>query len=118
MVIFPETYRRYRNLIEDDNVVVVKGKLQVDENDIKLLANEFIDIESLNLKTLYLKIPYKRYNDLKKIIIENQGDTPVVIYFADLKKSVKLDEKLWVNTGDESLQKFYDYLGKDNVKLE
>ena len=118
MVIFPETYRKYRNLIEEDNVVLVKGKLQVDENDIKLLTSEFIDIESLNLKVLYLKTEYNRYNMIKKILQENLGDTPVVIYFVDKNKSVKLDEKLWVNINDNLLEKLYSFLRKENVKLK
>ena len=50
--------KKYRNLIEDDNVVLVKGKLQVDEDDLKLLTQEFIDIEKLDLRTLYLKTNY------------------------------------------------------------
>ena len=117
MVIFPETYRKYRNLIEEDNVVLVKGKLQVDENDVKLLTSEFIDIESLNLKVLYLKTEYNRYNNLKSILQEAPGDTPVVIYFADKNKSVKLDQKLWININDNLMEKLYNFLGKENVKL-
>ncbi len=117
MVIFPETYRKYRNLIEEDNVVLVKGKLQVDENDVKLLTSEFIDIESLNLDILYLKTEYNRYNNLKRILQETQGDTPVVIYFADKNKSVKLDQKLWININDNLMEKLYNFLGKENVKL-
>lgn len=117
MVIFPETYRKYRNLIEEDNVVLVKGKLQVDENDVKLLTSEFIDMESLNLKVLYLKTEYNRYNNLKSILQEAPGDTPVVIYFADKNKSVKLDQKLWININDNLMEKLYNFLGKENVKL-
>ena len=117
MVIFPETYRKYRNLVEDDNVVVVKGKLQVDENDVKLLTSEFIDIESMNLKTLYLKTNFSRYNELKGLLQANTGDTPVVIYFEDKNKSVKLDQKLWVNINENELEKLYEFLGKENVKL-
>ncbi|WP_044565533.1 DNA polymerase III subunit alpha [Anaerococcus provencensis] len=117
MVIFPEPYRKYRNLIEEDNVVLVKGKLQVDENDVKLLTSEFIDIESLNLKVLYLKTEYNRYNNLKSILQEAPGDTPVAIYFADKNKSVKLDQKLWININDNLMEKLYNFLGKENVKL-
>ena len=117
MVIFPETYKKYRTLIEDDNVVLVKGKLQVDDEDLKLLASEFVDIESINLSTLYLKTSYNRYNELRGVLESIKGNTPVVIYFEDKNKSVKLDQKLWVNTDEASLNKLKDYLGKENVKL-
>lgn len=117
MIIFPETYRKFRNLVEEDKLILVKGRLQVDENDIKLLASEIFDIEKMQLKILYIKINFDNYNDLKEIINENLGNTPVVIYFADMKKTVKLDEKLWVDTSDEKLEKFIKFLGKENVKL-
>jgi DNA polymerase III, alpha subunit len=117
LVIFPEIYKKYRNLIEDDNVVLVKGKLQVDDEDIKLLAQEFIDIENLNLKTLYIKTSYNRYNELRRVLAKNTGDTPVVIYFEDKNKSVKLDEKLRFNINDESINILENFLGKGNVKF-
>ncbi|WP_297281939.1 DNA polymerase III subunit alpha [uncultured Anaerococcus sp.] len=117
VVVFPETYKKYRNLVEDDNVVLVKGKLQVDDEDIKLLSQEFIDLDKLNLKTLYIKTTYNRYNELRGVLSNHNGNTPVVIYFEDKNKSVRLDEKLWFNVNDESLNILKDYLGKENVKL-
>ncbi|WP_394022850.1 DNA polymerase III subunit alpha [Anaerococcus martiniensis] len=117
MVIFPDTYKTYRNLIEDDNVVLVKGKLQVDDEDIKLLCQEFIDIDSLDLRTLYLKTKYNEYNNLRGVLKEYSGKTPVVVYFEDRNKSFKLDERLWVDTSDQNIEKLEQFLGKENVKL-
>jgi len=118
MVIFPEIYKKYRNLIEDDNVVLVKGKLQVDEDDLKLLTQEFIDIEKLDLRTLYLKTNYKEYNNLRSVLKDYRGKTPVVVYFEDRNKSFKLDERLWVDTSDQNIKKLENFLGKENVKLK
>lgn len=118
MVIFPEIYKKYRNLIEDDNVLLVKGKLQVDEDDLKLLTQEFIDIEKLDLRTLYLKTNYKEYNNLRSVLKDYRGKTPVVVYFEDRNKSFKLDERLWVDTSDQNIKKLENFLGKENVKLK
>ncbi|WP_296142015.1 DNA polymerase III subunit alpha [uncultured Anaerococcus sp.] len=117
MVIFPETYKTYRNLIEDDNVVLVKGKLQVDDEDIKLLSQEFIDIESLDFRTLYLKTRYNEYNNLREVLKEYSGKTPVVVYFEDRNKSFKLDQRLWVDANDQNISRLEQFLGKENVKL-
>ncbi len=89
----------------------------MDDEDIKLLAQEFIDIENLNLKTLYIKTSYNRYNELRRVLAKNTGDTPVVIYFEDKNKSVKLDEKLRFNINDESINILENFLGKGNVKF-
>ncbi len=117
IVVFPETYRKYRNLVEDDKVLMVRGKLQVEDEDVKLLTSEFIDINSMELRTLYLKAPYGKYNDIRAKLAGHKGDTPVVIYFDDIDKNVKLDSKLWFNINDDSVNELYDLLGKDNVKL-
>ena len=117
IVIFPEVYRKYRNVIDEDSAVIVKGNLQVDERDIKLLTNEFVDIEKLNLKTLYLKSEYLEYNKLRNILVQNKGTTPVVIYFADKNKSVKLDKKLWFDINEKNIKVLEEFLGKENVKI-
>lgn len=116
MVIFPKTYSQFRGLIDDDNVVIAKGRLQTDESDVKLLASEFIDIEKSNLKTLYLKMRYNEYNDIKGILLANLGKNPVKIYFEDKKKLVGLDSRLWVNLNDNTIKLLEDKLGKENVK--
>ena len=117
VVIFPETYKKYRNLIENDNVVLIKGKLQVDDTDVKLLSQEFIDVDKLNIKTLYIKTSYNRYNELRKVLSGHVGKTPVIIYFEDKHKSVKLDEKLRFDMNDESLNILENFLGKENIKF-
>lgn len=117
MVIFPEVYKKYRNIIDVDSVVLVKGNLQVDERDVKLLTSEFIDINQINLKTLYLKTKYLRYNELRNILVRYKGDTPVVIYFSDKRKSVKLDKKLWFDINEKSIKVLEEFLGIENVKI-
>lgn len=117
MVIFPEVYKKYRNIIDEDSVVLVKGNLQVDERDVKLLTSEFIDINQINLKTLYLKTKYLRYNELRNILVRYKGDTPVVIYFSDKRKSVKLDKKLWFDINEKSIKVLEEFLGIENVKI-
>ena len=118
MVIFPSTYKQYRNLIEDDNVLIVKGKLQTDESDVKLLASEFIDIKKTNLSTLYLKMNFIEYNEIKGLILGHKGNNPVKIYFEDKKKLVSLDSKLHFEINDANIKILEDRLGKENVKVK
>ena len=118
MVIFPSTYKQYRNLIEDDNVLIVKGKLQTDESDVKLLASVFIDIKKTNLSTLYLKMNFIEYNEIKGLILSHKGNNPVKIYFEDKKKLVSLDPKLYFEINDANIKILEDRLGKENVKVK
>lgn len=98
--------------------MIAKGRLQTDESDVKLLASEFIDLEKSNLKTLYLKMKYNEYNDIKGIIMSNSGHNPVKIYFEDKKKLVSLDSRLWFNINENSIGELEARLGKENVKTK
>ena len=69
------------------------------------------------IKTLYIKTSYNRYNELRKVLSGHVGKTPVIIYFEDKHKSVKLDEKLRFDMNDESLNILENFLGKENIKF-
>ena len=117
IVIFPETYKKYRTLLDEDSTVLVRGNLQTDERDVKLITSEFVDFEKINLKTLYLKTQFLRYNDIKDLLLQHKGNTPVIIYFEDKNKSVKLDKRLWFDINEKNIKVLEEFLGKENVKI-
>lgn len=117
LVIFPDTYRRFRELVENDKVVRVKGRLQSADDELKLIVSEIEDLENLNFSTLFIKMDYIRYNTIRNILTSYHGTTPVVIYFSDKDKNVRLDKKLWVNTDSDLISRLKEKLGKDNVIL-
>ncbi len=47
VVVFPEAFAQYGRLIEDDAMVVVRGKLERDEESARLLAAELLPMSSL-----------------------------------------------------------------------
>ena len=117
IVIFPDTYKKYRTLLDEDSTVLVRGNLQTDERDVKLITSEFVDFEKINLKTLYLKTQFLRYNDIKDLLLQHKGNTPVIIYFEDKNKSVKLDKRLWFDINEKNIKVLEEFLGKENVKI-
>lgn len=117
MVIFPEIYKNYRNLVEEDKIVKVVGNLQSDDSELKLIVKEIFDLEKINLYKLYIKMDYIRYNEIRNILKDYYGDTPVIIYFQDKDKTVKLDKKLWINSSSNLIERLEEILGKENVKL-
>ena len=118
IVIFPEVYKTYRTLLDEDSTVLVRGNLQIDERDVKLITSEFIDIEKINIKTLYLKTQYLRYNEIKDLLLQMKGDTPVIIFFEDKAKAVRLDRKLWIDINQKNIKVLEEFLGKENVKIK
>lgn len=117
IVIFPDTYKKYRTLLDEHSTVLVRGNLQTDDKDVKLITSEFVDFEKINIKTLYLKTQFLRYNDIKDLLLQHNGNTPVIIYFEDKNKSVKLDKRLWFDINEKNIKVLEEFLGKENVKI-
>lgn len=117
MIIFPNIYKDVKNIIENDTLVMVNGNLQSSDDELKLIVSNIKEIDENSFKNLYIKMEYVRYNKIRKDLMSNHGSTPVIIYFSDKKKTVKLDKSLWIDQNSDIINYLKLKLGKDNVKL-
>lgn len=117
MIIFPNIYKDVKNIIENDTLVMVNGNLQSSDDELKLIVSNIKEIDENSFKNLYIKMEYVRYNKIRKDLMSNHGSTPVIIYFYDKKKTVKLDKSLWIDQNSDIINYLKLKLGKDNVKL-
>lgn len=117
MIIFPNIYKDVKNIIENDTLVIVSGNLQSSDDELKLIVSSIKEIDENSFKNLYIKMEYVRYNKIRKDLMSNHGSTPVIIYFSDKKKTVKLDKSLWIDQNSDIINYLKLKLGKDNVKL-
>lgn len=117
MIIFPNIYKDVKNIIENDTLVMVSGNLQSSDDELKLIVSNIKEIDENSFKNLYIKMEYVRYNKIRKDLKSNHGSTPVIIYFSDKKKTVKLDKSLWIDQNSDIINYLKLKLGKDNVKL-
>jgi DNA polymerase-3 subunit alpha len=85
IIAFPETYQRGASLIETGTLVLVRGKLERDDESVRVLASEIAPIESVREQlTREVKIHVKRpANDvahaLLEIVSRHRGDRRVLI---------------------------------------
>lgn len=117
MIIFPNVYKDFRQIIENDTLVIVEGNLQSGDDELKLIVSKIKEIDENSFKNLYIKMDYIRYNKIRKDLLDNHGKTPVIIYFTDKKKTVKLDKSLWIDSNSDIIDYLKLKIGKDNVKL-
>lgn len=117
MIIFPNVYKDFRQIIENDTLVIVEGNLQSGDDELKLIVSKIKEIDENSFKNLYIKMDYIRYNKIRKDLLDNHGKTPVIIYFTDKKKTVKLDKSLWIDPNSDIIDYLKLKIGKDNVKL-
>ncbi len=122
IIVFPQILQKYSDLIKEDNIVYVKGRLSIKEDEeAKLIASEFKEIIKIEDKVLYLRLKSMHdtliIEDLKNILKEYKGNSLVYLYAEDVKKTFK-GENLMVEINENLIKKLKTFLGEDNIKIK
>ena len=124
-VFFPSTYEAYQKFIQDDQVVLVQGRLQADEKEeVKLLVKDLSPLPMISKEKVYLRLPDLKGETIHKvqeICRAYPGKTSLVVYGSQEKKALGLStdynidlEKL--DSLKEDLGKYYKIEGNVIVK--
>lgn len=106
LVIFPNVYEKYMEIIEEENVVLVEGHVQASEvEEPKILVDSIsllkdYEDELKSVKKLYLSLKSKDVNLLnavKRELIKYSGDVPVIFYIEDEKEAYATEKKYWID---------------------
>lgn len=126
VIVFPNVYEAALNLLKNDAVIVVRGTVNFKEDEEpKLLADRIFDINDFNGGNLSsivkITIPAemdenRTLSEIRKIIMENRGDTPVIITAAATNKKYKTKPDLWVDPTDRFIQRLSELLGEENIQ--
>ena len=104
LVIFPNVFSKYRELIEDENVVFVEGHFQESEiEEPKILVDKISKIKMPTNKKLYISVNSmrdKNLREIRNILKDYSGNTPVIFYEEESKKAFGTENNLWI---DENL---------------
>ncbi len=140
VVVFPRTFELDRQFIENDNVIVVRGKLDLKDDVPKLLAEKIILLDDYSgpLKSGSRKneapAPPRPKDQLIKIVIpqaygENEGlkafksiarnfrgDMPVAIMMMSTGKKYRLGYELWVDPCEGFYESARRVFGSDCIR--
>lgn len=122
VVVFPKDYERNSQWLNEDAKVFVRGRVSLEEDkNGKLICEKIIPFEEIG-RMLWLRFDtmavYKeKEQTLLNILKESEGRDEVVLYVEDVKKKNPLPAAYNVKADESFLQRLYDFLGKNNVKL-
>ena len=128
VVVFPNVFRKYKNIINEDSILIIKGNLNIkeDENP-KLIANEITQLNEdyelgYNLDSkLYIKIDSidnkKALNDIFDVIKKYSGKQFVYIYDENTKKSYRNDD-FRVKICESLLNELYKFIPAEYIKIK
>lgn len=133
VIVFPKVYQRYGDLLEEDSMVVVEGRLSCREDEEpKIVCDNVYPLQRARdtgndhppEKRLWLKIsgdkPRNILEEIKSILKNSKrGNVPVYIYFEreEGKKAVMATRDLWVKLDDTLLEQLDKLLGCECVKV-
>lgn len=119
MVIFPDLLEKRSALLEEDNLVLINGRIDLKEDEEPKIIAE--SISPLNKEQKYLQLIIGEDHDrsllehLKTTLIAENGETPVCLYFKKDKKMLVLKEEYWVRDNPSCLERLENLLGPGSV---
>jgi DNA polymerase III subunit alpha len=125
---FPKTYARYPDMIKEDSLVYVFGKVSRREDEPKIIAEDIIPLEKVKekyTKSVLVKLSTTglEENMMKRIkfcMQKFRGKVPVLLDFLSeegRKIRVSVDAELFVNPTDELLSALEEIVGAGNIKF-
>ena len=123
VVVFPKTYEKCKGLIEEDGIVLVKGRVSIKEDEKpKLLCESMDPLLLLDGEKLFIQIEEDNIikdemSRLKQILVDHKGNVPVYLFTKKERKKYRLDREYWVKNSLELMTDLRNRFGDENVKL-
>lgn len=125
VVVFPNTYEKVQDLISEDSIVVVEGRVQTsDGEDGKIIAEKILpltteDIEEENeTRVLFIKVENAQgLKELMPLLKRHAGKVPVRVRNAETGEMLIAPKSSWITPSDKLMEELKQMLGSDSVVL-
>lgn len=116
VTVFPRTFYQHVNLLVPDMTVVIQGKVDMQDDGVKLLADKIWSAKEYQPE--YYLMPAEESGEqliqnLKKIMSRHHGSHAVYLYRGSWQK---LEESYWLDNAPETLVELEALLGAKGVK--
>ncbi len=126
VLVFPKTYEQYRDIIEENAAVIIRGRASINDTESKLMASEIIpmskmamdmDAEKTQLWVLFdnMEALKKHQQEFYSLLKDKVGMSPVYVQLSEEKKAVRMNTRVDLSKGVESVLKL-EY-GQDRVMV-
>ncbi len=122
VVVFPKVFYQHNRLLIEGQVLEVRGRLSVNEEEVKLLAD---DIRTLNQTGEELRLVLRKeqecpqvFDGLKEIFSRYKGRQVVYLDLVDSGRVIKTEPRFWMDLSHpEALRELGVLLGPEAVRL-
>jgi len=131
VIVFPAVLSKFPHLVAEENVVLIKGRISIkEEEQPKIICEEISPLKKAgsdagqgNIRTrkLYIRLnkakALEEMDSLVALLKFFNGDTPVCFYYEDTKTKKVAERDCWVKLNDSLLSELKSRLGEENVKV-
>ena len=123
VIVFPKVMEKVANIIEEDALIVVKGRISIREDEApKILCENIQPLISMNTSKLYVAVEDDKaarsiYNNFRAAMRRFKGNTPVYLCTRKERKQYRLDRDFWVDIETGVMEFLKSEFGEENVKL-
>ena len=123
LIVFPTVYERYSQILQQESIVIVNGRLSLREDEQpKIICEEVLPIKSLEEKGLYMylnrEMTREESTSLIALLKYFSGTTPTYIRKVNDSGYKKLDRQYWIDVNNDILEELEFRLGKDNISIK
>ncbi|MGB5824663.1 MAG: DNA polymerase III subunit alpha [Proteocatella sp.] len=123
VVVFPKILNACKTSLNKDDVIIIKGRLQLKEDDVaKIIAMEIDDLDNrLDPKTIYVRVetmdaPVVR--EIEKIVVKNPGKNEIKYFDSSSNKSFVSNRYSKIEYNEEVLSELKNLIGKENLVVK
>jgi DNA polymerase-3 subunit alpha len=123
VIIFPKILQKFRNLIEEDALLILKGRVSIrEEEEPKIICETIEPLIRIDTKKLYILIESEDdlkddVNKFRSLVQRYKGNIPVYICTKKERKKFRLDRELWIKNENGILDYLKDTFGNTNIKF-
>lgn len=127
LTLFPEQHRKYIKHFSKGEIILVEGKVENDQKEIKILVRKIENVKNLKEakqnKKLYLKFKSIRENEelfrnVQSILRLHPGDVSVVVFDASTDQKHLLKRTYYTDGTKEVIDELKEILGEKKVVLQ
>ncbi|RQD78075.1 MAG: DNA polymerase III subunit alpha, partial [Candidatus Syntrophonatronum acetioxidans] len=118
VIVFPDLYENSREILKNEEIVRVTGKLDRNaEGEVKIIGEQINSLRRVP-KKVYLKVSEHKKEylySLKEILLSEEGTLPVYLYLESSRKMILTQMDFWIPEDENLLGKIKELIGQKNV---